>query len=352
MRKRLTHKHAISRSIGDRDVPLEADRETDVHTDHPLVGHEVEVSPLGSGTLTSLHGKTGKVTGVYKRFGIPVGLRVQIKGNLYNAPMKAFYLDRCLVEDPQPPTATSTALREGLSHWGGQRDYWHDQTSGLESFCFALASVTPRASVEVDPAGWQFEVPDPMPGESTRVRCGAFQHGNFWTMATAVAPMRGSSFNAPLIDDHWARVFSWTHRVALGMVPYGFPWEQAAAGVAARAQASAKILRPLVHGTLDRVLQARKELTGEIPNVPRVSVGFSEVRLKVGSIGMTEYPTDRRPYTVMSISPQAAKSMDYLRQVVLHECLHVAVAVLYDEPHNDLFEALAEKTGLLPQHRD
>lgn len=353
MRRRLTQKHAISRSIGDRDLPLEANRETDVAADHPSVGSPIEVSPLGAGSLTPLQGKTGKITGVVSRFGVPVGYRVKIDGKTYHGPLKAFYTDRCLVEDPQPPTATSTALREGLSHWVSQRDYWHDQTGGLESFCFALASVTPRASVQTLPWGWQFEVPDPMPGESTLVRCGAFQHGNFWTLSTAVAPLRGEMEAAPpLIDDHWARVFAWSYRVAMGMLPYGFPWEQAASSMAARAKASAKVLQPLVASTLARVLQARQELTGEVPHIPSVSAGFSQVRLKVGSIGMTEYPTDRRPYVVVTISPEAAKSMEYLQQVVLHECLHIAVAALYDEPHDDLFEALAEKTGLLPKHRD
>jgi hypothetical protein len=353
MRNRLTRKHAISRSIGDRDLPLEANRETDVQTDHPAVGAEVEVSPLASGALTSLQGKTGKITGVVSRFGFPVGYRVEIKGVAYHGPLKSFYTDRCFVENPQPPTATSVALQEGLSHWAMQRDYWHDQTAGLESFCFSLASVTPRSASQVFPWGWQFEVPDPMPGESTLVRCGAFQHGNFWTLSTAVTPMRGSlGTNPPLIEDHWARVFTWAYRIAMGMVPYGFPWEHAARSIAARAQASAKVLRPLMAQTLSQVLKVREELTGHLPEVPPISAGFSQVRLKVGSIGMTEYPTDRRPYTVVSISPQAAKSMEYLQQVVLHECIHIAVAALYDEPHNDLFDALAEKTGLLPNHRD
>lgn len=353
MRRRLTQRTAISRSIGDREVPLEADRESDVSVSHPLVGGEVEVSPLAAGTLTPLQGKVGKIVGVYSRFGVPVGYRVEVKGGIYNAPAKAFYLDRCVVEDPQPPTATSAALREGLSHWAGQRDYWHTDTSGLESFCFSLASVTPRAAVDTQPWGWGFGVPDPMPGESTVVRCSAFQHGNFWTLSTAVAPERGTlGMDPPLIEDHWARVFSWTYRVAQGMIPYGFPWQAAAANVAARAQASAKVLRPLMVKTLKEVLEAREDITGQAVSMAPVSAGFSHVRLKAGTVGMTEYPTDRRPYTVVSISPEAAKTMEYLQQVVLHECIHIAVEALYEQPHNDLFEALSDRMGLLPKHRD
>jgi len=83
-----------------------------------------------------------------------------------------------------------------------------------------------------------------------------------------------------------------------------------------------------------------------------VSAGFSRVRLKAGTVGLTEPPTDRRPYTVISVAPSAAKDLQYLRQVVLHECIHVAVSSDSGPPHNDLFNAISERVGLNPEHRD
>ncbi len=353
-RNRMTWKQGASLSIGDRTMPLEADQTADVSYDHPLVGSTIEVSCIAGGTLKDFRGKKAKVLGVIARFGHDVGYKVDVDGSIRHGSAKDFFLDRCVVEDAQPPTATSAALREGLSHWGQQRDYWHTETSGLEALCFDLASVTPRAIVEAHGWGWQFSVPAPMPGEFGVVVCPAALHENFWTMAAMVYPFRSedTAVSVPFIDDHWARVFSWTYEVAEKMAAEGFPWEQAARGVKARANASAQVLTPLVNRTLQTVLEVREEMTGERPYVSAVSAGFSVVRLKAGTVGLTEPPTDRRPYTVVSISPSVAKDPQYLEQCVLHECIHIAVASGGGNPHDSLFNRISERMGLKPEHRD
>jgi len=362
-RKRMTWKQGASLSIGDRTMPLEADQTADVSYDHPLIGSTIEVSCIAGGTLKDLRGKKAQVLGVIARFGQDVGYKVDVDGVTRHGSTKDFFLDRCVVEDAQPPTATSAALREGLSHWGQQRDYWHTDTSGLEALCFDLASVTPRAAVEAHGWGWQFSVPAPMPGEFGVVVCPAALHENFWTTTAMVYPYRaiveeerlpneGAVLSMPFIDDHWARVFSWTYAVATKMAAEGFPWEQAARGIKARATATAQVLVPLVSRTLQRALDVRYEVTGERPYVSAVSAGFSVVRLKAGTVGLTEPPTDRRPYTVMSISPSVAKDPEYLEQCVIHECVHIAVASEGGDPHGPLFIEVSEKMGLKPEHRD
>jgi len=328
---------------------------TDLVEDHPLVGSIVEVSDIAQGTLLEFRGKKAKVLGVILRFGKPVAFRVKIKvkdGSEELGTARDFYFDRCLVEDAQPPTATSVALREGLSHWGQQRDYWHTDTGGLESLAFAVASTTPSAVVASHEWGWEFVVPEPMRGDFTRVCCPAFQGNNYWTMTTSVAPGRGEIVQAQIIEDHWARTFQWTHAIASGMVQYGWPWEKAAQNIEARAVATAKVLVPLVRATLARCVEARREITGEEITLLPVSAGFSAVRCKAGTIGLTEPPTDRRPYTVISVSPDAARDRHYLDQVVLHECCHVAVQSDGGPSHGDLFKALADRLGLEPQHQD
>jgi hypothetical protein len=350
--------------MGGRNIPLEADFSVDVAYDHEMVGDVVEVSSIADGTLEPLRDKEAEILGVITRFGQIVGYKVKVKGDEEkHGPAKDFFVDRCLVEDIQPPTATSAALREGLSHWGQQRDYWHTDTGGLESLVFAVASVTPRAVATAHEWGWEFMVPDPMPLDSTQVRCLAFQHGKFWTMATTVTPHRAG--DAPragghlprnaYIEDHWARVFDWTYKIARGMAQYGWPWEQEAHRIKARAIATSQVLVPMATEALRECLAARREITGTAPDLlpGSVSVGFSVVRLKPNTVGLTEPPTDRRPYTVMSIAPSAAKDLNYLRQVLLHECIHIAVANPGGgPPHNGLFNAMAEKVGLEPKHRD
>lgn len=350
-------KQAASLSVGGRELPLEADLAVDVTYDHEMVGKSVEVSTLAQGQLKSLRGKPCTILGVTTRFGQVVGYKIKTEGDKERyGPAKDFFVDRCLLEDIQPPTATSVALREGLSHWGQQRDYWHTQATGLESLAFAVASVTPRATTTTHDWGWEFMVPDPMPGDQTQVRCLAFQHGNFWTLGTTVIPVRGQSQDPPkIIQDHWARVFQWTYEITMGMTRFGWPWEQEARKIKARAIATATVLVPLANEVLQECLEARQEIAGSAPDLApgSISVGFSSVRLKPNTIGLTEPPTDRRPYTVVSIAPQAAKDPRYLRQVILHECIHIAVANGSGEPpHNELFKTIAERVGLEPKHRD
>jgi len=356
-RRRTTWpKQAVSLSVGDRQSPLEADIHSDVIRDHPMVGKTIEVSCIAGGTLMEHRGEKAEVIGVILRFGQPVAYSVEVKGSREVGSAKDFYLDRCLVEDALAPTATSAALREGLSHWGQQRDYWHTDSGGLESMAFAVASVTPTALAQHYEWGWDFSVPEPMRGDFSQVRCAAFQSGNYWTASTAVRPVRGGM--QPVvnpIEDHWARTFQWTHTIAKGMTEmFGWPWAKAVKNIEARAVASAKVLRPMVNKALGKCLVAREEITGEgfdlSPN--DVSAGFSVVRLKAATVGLTEPPTDRRPYTVISIAPAAARDPDYLRQVVIHECIHIAVASDGGPPHNGLFNAIAERVGLEPKYRD
>ena len=308
--------------------------------------------------LKKYRGALVEIIGVVRRFGIPVAYKVRLekKDKEFVGTAQDFYLDRCVVEDIQPPTATSVSLREGLSHWNSQRDYWHTQSAGLESLAFAVASVTPTAVAQFYEWGWDFAVPDPMRGEFTQVRCPAFQHGNFWTMTTAVYSIRGGLQPvAEPIEDHWARTFHWTYTIAKGMADqFGWPWQEAANNVKARAIATAKVLVPMVDKALKMCLEARFEITGVPFDLPpgSVSAGFSDVRVKAGKIGLTEPPTDRRPYTVISISPAAARDRHYLWQVVLHECVHVAVNSKDGPPHNGLFNKISDLVGLEPKHRD
>jgi len=349
-------KTAASLSIGDRGLPLEADLGSDIVRTHGIVGKEIEVSPVAGGDLFARKGENGKVTGVFLRYGVVVGYEVEIEGKSFFGSSKDFYVDRQYLEDLQPPTATSHSLREGLTHWSQQRDYWHTRADGLEAFCFDLASVTPEAIPQCHPWGWKLLIPSPMPGDRAVVDCRAALHGNFWSLGTCIYPERLAVEPTPaLIPDHWARVFTWSYYIAQGMVEQGFPWEQAARGIQTRAKATQQILRPMVDQALATCFQAKMELAGEADYLPPggLSAAFSDVRLKAGTIGLLEPPTDRRPYSIMSISPAAVRRKgDYLQQVVLHECLHLVVGSNGGDPHNDLFISLSKKVGLRPEHRD
>ena len=349
----MSGRRAVSLSVGDRDLPLEADLDTEIERDSDLVGQPTEVSPVAGGDLVPLRGKPGRILGVVRRFGAVVAYEVEIGGKVKVGSAKDFYVGREVLEDIQPPTATSVSLRQALAHWSGQRTYWGPSTAGIESLMFALASATPAALVKPNSEGFRVAVPDPR-GERAVVNCSLVHHDNFWTVSSAVYPERRPVENPLRIADHWGRVFAWGEIVAQGMVGQGFPWEKSLKGMRLRAIASLKILRPLFIRELTRVNEVKKRLGVTTPSFsPQgMSIGFSRVRLKPGTIGLTEPPSDLRPYTVISVSPEAMKSEDYLQQVVLHEAIHIGVGSRGGDPHNEEFNAVAKALGLEPKYRD
>jgi len=348
-------KTATSLSIGDRDVPLEADISEDFTKDHSIVGRSVEVSPVAGGELQALQGKLVQVTGVVLRLGEVAGYEVVLEGGKYHGSPKDFMVDRGVLEDIQPPTATSVAVREGLTHWNSSRTYWHERIDGFENLCFELASTTLSAAFRTYGGGVQYVVPEPL-GDQTVVDCRVIPHDNFWNLGVQVYSERPEvAETASRIPNHWARTFAWAYRAGAFLQSTGLPWEKSLRNLELRARASVKVLQPMVDQTMKRVLAARVELTGETLGAHRpssIQAAFSNVRLKPGTIGLTEPPTDRRPYTIVSISPEAGKKQGYLEQVVLHECIHIGVSLVGGKPHNDEFLALAEKLGLKEQFRD
>lgn len=354
-RERLTWpRSATTMSIGDRDLPLEADLDAEIVREGDKIGHMVEVSPIAGGDLQDLRGKSVKVIGLVRRLGQTVGYQVEFGGKRHLGSGKDFYLDRDLIEDVQPPSATSASIKEALAHWREPRTYWGTRTDGLEALCCQLASVTPQAEIVFVPGGWRFLVPDPRPGCATLIDCRAYPHGNYWTLAVSIVPLEGIKVPTayPLVyQDHWARVFLWVGTIAKGMLNEGLPWQDALEDVLARSRMTVSTLRPLFNKLLACCVQAN----GGSPSFPpgSVSVAVSEVRLKACTIGLVEPPSDRRPYSIVSISPTAfKKDADYLEQVVLHECLHLTVASNGGDPHNGDFNGLAEKVGLRKEHRE
>lgn len=352
--------------IGDRENPLEADLGADLCRENPLIGGRAEVSPCCGGDLYGKQGQFGSITGVLKRYGRIVGYEVEIDKTRYTGTCKDLYVEQCVLEDVQPPTPTSVGVREALSHWGKQRDYWGPMLDGLENLCFELASVTQEvvltvtASQDGGGSGWKFYVPEPM-NMTTVVDCRVAYHDNVWTLMVAVYPLRKpyaelrNADGAVVVghEDHWERTYRWTEAVATTLIKEGgLPWQDALAGMKKRALVTREYLRPTVGAVLPKVIAVHTKLFGPPKNVTRLSVGMSRVRLRPGTVALTEPPTDRRPYTVITLSPTAGKDADYFSQVCLHESIHLVVASRGGEPHNENFQTLAKVLGLKPEYRD
>lgn len=343
-------KHTASNfSIGDRESPLEANPDCDVSYSDPMIGEKCEVSTFAGGSVANLVGSGGTVTGVIRRLGRLAGYQIKINGTKYHVGIKDVFVKRQILEDVQVFSPMACAVREALMHWNSQHEYWGPSIDGIEDLCFEVASITPIAKIVKHTRGWQFQIPEPMGGR-TIVDCLLAPHDNFWTLTTAVYSERASVEDPPeAILDHWARTMAWTHQITSGMNN----WEEAVEGLEKRAKITAKKLRPLLYLSLGKALREQRKLTDAAPEIPpgSVSIGLSLVRLQPRTLGLTEPPTDRRPYTVMSISPDAAAKGDkFMSQVVLHECVHVAVGIRGGAPHNDDFKRLAKAVGLPENH--
>jgi hypothetical protein len=346
--------------IGDRESPLEADLNSDLCREAPEIGERAEVSPCGGGDLADKKGKFGTITGVLKRYGRVVGYEVEINKTRTTGAKKDYYVEQCVLEDVQIPTFTSVGVREVLSHWNRQRDYWGPMIDGLENLCFELASVTQELIVECLVGGWKFYLPDPM-GMTTTVDCHIAYHDNIWTLLVGVYPSRESYAEVRKREhvrvlgheDHWERTYLWTDMVAMGMIALnGLPWKETLLGLRRRMHITREYLRVQIGNTLPKVVTAHAKLIGPPKNLTPVSVGISRVRLRPGTVALTEPPTDRRPYTVITLSPNACSDSDYFSQVCLHESIHLVVASRGGEPHNDQFQLLAKALGLNPEYRD
>jgi hypothetical protein len=348
--------------VGDRENPLEADLKADLCRESPLIGERAEVSPCGGGDLHGKQGEVGPITGVLRRYGRVVGYEVELGKTRYTGTRKDFYVEQCVLEDVQPPTPTAVGVREALSHWDKQRDYWGPMLDGLENLCFELAAMTQEVLLHVpkEGGGWKFYVPDPM-NMTTVVDCRVAYHDNVWTLMVAVYPTRTAytelrQSEAVVVlghEDHWERTYRWTEAVAVALMQTcGLPWQDALKGMKKRAFVTREYLRAQVGMTLPKVVATHTKLLGPPKNVTRLSVGVSRVRLRPGTVALTEPPTDRRPYTVITFSPTAGRDADYFSQVCLHECIHLVVASRGGEPHNEGFQALAVALGLKPEYRD
>jgi hypothetical protein len=171
-------------------------------------------------------------------------------------------------------------------------------------------------------------------------------------MTVAVYPERKPAPDSKPIKDHWARVFSWTHFIVSKFK--GLPWDNATKNLKLRAFATSKHLLPMLEECLSLSLNKRQQLFGDKPELfgNGVSIGLSKVRLLPMTVGLTEQPSDRRPYTVISISPDACKSTKNLYYVVMHECVHLATAVRGGNPHNEDFQQLADSLGIPRKHQN
>lgn len=364
MKKKLLE-YLQNQEIGDWNFPLEVDRKKDLQANHPDVGKEAQINKNANEVLASRRGKMVKITGVYTKFNQVIGYRAKIKDtdNTVYAPKKDFYVDRNYVEDIHADSAKAQQIRDVLTHWQTQHDYYGTSWDGIELFHYELAKVAEQVGIES--AGWyKYDTSnrDDMDGKDWRlvvpemnapvaINCHSILHDSVWTLNTTIYSTRDLDFSkfdrtygSP---DHWQRTLGWTIEVADVLQTSGFDYSDVIEDLKERKQYSALVTK-LAHEFLPEVIGAYKRVTGnEIKDVPYVSMGVSDINLPPGKVGHNTNKTDITDYGIIDIHPQAfSKDIEYLKSVIKHELLHFVLAQANNPSHNDQFVRIGRELGI------
>jgi len=354
--------------IGDPDFPLEADLRKGIERSHPHIGKNVTVNKNANEVLKAVQGKHGIITGVIIKRGQIAGYEVSIAGKRYYAPRKDFYVRKQYVEDVHLNSSKAHHIREVLNHWSDQHDYYGPAWDGIEAFHFELAKATPSAAIEsagwykyrssgrkdMDGKDWRLAIPDN--NSTTVVNCHSLLHDAVWTLSTTVYSTREINQNQlhPVGDkDHWIRTFLWTVAVAKSLQTHGFDYSGAISDLIMRMRSS-DMLRRFGAMLLPHISAAYQQVTGRQPIAKYVSYGFSKIRLKPGTVGKYDKPTDNFNYGIISVHPMTIKDPKYVFEIVKHELIHHVLENVCcpENDHDATFKQIAEIVKLPAKYHD
>lgn len=335
----------------------------EINRDHELVDHEVQISDYAADDHQQA---CAKVTGVVLSGNQVAAVEVEIDGERHLLPKKDIWIDQKYVEDIHLDTQLAQRIREVLKHWMVQRDYYGPSWDGIEAFNFRLAMACKVAHVEaagwykyttslrsdMDGKDWRLCVPDD--DGWVAVNCHSLLHDAVWTLSTTVYSSREIFGAKPAgSDDHWHRTLMWTLAVAKALATDGFTYDDVIKNFIWRLSQIPE-LRRQAREILPGVIEAYQKVTGEgAPRLPGFSIGMSHVRLLPNTVSRHEPPDHNHSESIITVMPEVASDVEYLRYVVMHEMIHYVLGDFCgSESHGDLFNDIAGKIGLPVEHRE
>ena len=103
-------------------------------------------------------------------------------------------------------------------------------------------------------------------------------------------------------------------------------------------------------GVLPMIIDAIEEKTGSRPERPSVRVAVNDWDLPEGKVGSYKHPGNGKDYGLLTVSPDAFVTEKY-KHVVTHELIHGILGPL-DEPHGEVFQAVADRLGMPKELQD
>jgi hypothetical protein len=353
-------------SVGDGEFPLEINPKQDIDDNHPLIDRPMRVTDYAKGALRDYRGKKGSISGVIKKRGRVVGYKVRIDGNNYFAPKKDVFVSRQMLEDIHIQSPKASEIIESLSHYKETHDYYGSSWDGVEKFYYHLAKSTREAHIEspgwykyksssrmdMDGKNWRILVPDD--AGYVAINCHSMLHDKVWTLATTVYSTKEiEAKKVKLIkgSSHWDATLRWTLKTAEVLEKSGYDYSQAKKDIQKRLDA-VDGLEKEAQDLLGDVVKAFKEVKEEIPRLPPLSVGFSDIRITPDSIGVHEPPTDMQCCSVITIDPCVMGRAKYITQILRHELIHYLLETqCSDQTHSEDFHRIADKIDLPMKYR-
>ncbi len=276
-----------------------------------------------------------------------------------------------ILENVHPETAQTLLLKDAMGYWDTTRDYPNGDWKGAEKFYFWLAVMSNTAALEVLNRGKYPSSPEGLGGSAWRVLIphenddrraivldiNSINHDGVSTLGTQIY----STNDVDLLKlnwvgsrDHWTRSILWLIEEAKMLSVSGEDLSKVINGYNLRLEI-VRLMHVLRLELTVEMKEVYKVITGVELIIPSVTIALNDWNFTTESVASLMYPSGCLKWAVITVSPKAIKhGMKYVRYVIMHELIHLAVGEgdKNGHGHSAEFNMLAEALGLPKQFRD
>jgi hypothetical protein len=275
-----------------------------------------------------------------------------------------------IIEDQYPETSLEEKVRDALAHWHVQHDYEGILWDGIEAIHLSLASAVEALAIEsagwysypsslrsdMDGKDWRLVITNPSDWYHVVVNCHSVLHDNVWTLATTIYSTNEidgdlASEESLTNEDPWMRSMIWSKDLATKLQTSGYDYRLALRSMEGRMRLALSAW-PIAERWIQIFSNSYEDEIGEKHEFPgKITIAVNDWSLPEGKIASYQYNNDKRPYGILTISPDAWTKKDLLKWVIVHELIHAFIGK--DEGgHDDKFKLLADLSGMPKEYQD
>jgi hypothetical protein len=185
----------------------------------------------------------------------------------------------------------------------------------------------------------------------------SIEHDGVSTLGTQIYSTNDidlSELNWITNGDHWTRSILWLIEEAKMLSENGEDLSKVINGYNLRLEIVSLMHAIRLELTVE-MKEIYKAMTGIELTLPNVTIALNDWNFTPKSVASLMYPSGCLKWAVVTVSPKAFKhGMEYVRYVIMHELIHLAVGEGDKDGHGHgaKFNMLAESMGLPKQFRD